>query len=184
LVVVLNFAMIGALPAVTFRGGRLTAAWWATASPLILAVATVIAAWVGVFSVDQTTLVVPREVLVTVSALASATLMAYTAGSHRIPLSLWHQHEDAPVEIVTWGPYRVVRHPFYVSFLLTLVAALALVPSWPTVLTLIGGVVALQVTAAREERRLMSSELGEQYTSYRDRTGRFVPRLSARGSAS
>ena len=54
LVVVLNFAMIGALPAVTFRGGRLTAAWWATASPLILAVATVIAAWVGVFSVDQT----------------------------------------------------------------------------------------------------------------------------------
>lgn len=177
LLVTLNFGMIGALPRVVLRRGQLTAGWWATASPLIVAAATVIAAWVGLLSVDRTTLLVPREILVTVCSLASATLMAYTAGSHRIPLSLWHQREDAPVEIVTWGPYRVVRHPFYVSFLFTLVAAVALAPAWSTALALVAGVVALRVTAVGEERRLMSSELGAQYTSYRARTGRFMPRL-------
>jgi protein-S-isoprenylcysteine O-methyltransferase Ste14 len=181
LLVTLNFVIIGALPALTMRPGRLTAGWWVTVAPMVLAPVTVIAAWSGVLAVGQAGFSELREVLLSVAALASITLVAYTAGSHRIPVALWHQRDDAPVEIVTWGPYRLVRHPFYVSYHLALLAALALIPSWPTMIALLFGTVVLRMTALREEHRLMGSDLGAEYAVYRERTGRFLPRLKAVG---
>ena len=179
LLVTLNFVIIGGLPALTLRRGRLTAGWWVTGAPMFLAPITVISAWSGVLAVSQAGFSELREALLTVAALASITLVAYTAGSHRIPVALWHQRDDAPVEIVTWGPYRLVRHPFYVSYHLALLAALAVIPSWPTTIALVFGAVVLRMTALREEHRLLGSDLGAEYAVYRERTGRFLPRLKA-----
>jgi protein-S-isoprenylcysteine O-methyltransferase Ste14 len=148
-----------------------------TMAPLAIAPLLVVLAWYGVLPVDQSGLPTVREVLLAVAALASITLVAYTAGTHRIPLSLWHQRDDAPVEIVNWGPYRRVRHPFYVSYLLALMAVVLVIPSWHSFAVLVIGAVALDLTARREERRLLASDLGAQYAAYRELTGRFVPRV-------
>jgi len=183
LLVSLNFVIIGAVPLMTMRRGRLTPGLVLTLAPLVVAPILVVAAWAGVLPVDQTSLPAVREVLLTVAALSSITLVAYTAGTHRIPLSLWHQRDDAPVEIVSWGPYRRVRHPFYASYLLALVAAALLIPSWLSIAVLLIGAVALDLTARREERRLLASGLGAEYAAYRQQTGRFIPRWwSARRS--
>jgi protein-S-isoprenylcysteine O-methyltransferase Ste14 len=177
LLVTLNFVIIGVVPFLTMRRGRLTPGLVLTLAPMAIAPVLVVAAWSGVFPVDQPWLLSAREVLLAVAALVSITLVAYTAGTHRIPLSLWHQRDDAPVEIVNWGPYRRVRHPFYASYLLALVAAVLLIPGWPAVAVLVIGALALHLTARGEERRLLASDLGAQYAAYREQTGQFVPRL-------
>lgn len=68
------------------------------------------------------------EPLAVVLAMLSTSLIWFAVGSHRVRLALWHQDDDAPVEIVSWGAYRHVRHPFYSfysAFLLAFAAALA-----------------------------------------------------------
>jgi protein-S-isoprenylcysteine O-methyltransferase Ste14 len=82
-------------------------------------------------------------------------------------------------ELVASGPYRYVRHPVYGSF--TAVAAgLGLVfRSYLLVGVAAGWLAASLWWAAAEEALLSSADgLGEAYRSYRERTGRFLPRLS------
>jgi protein-S-isoprenylcysteine O-methyltransferase Ste14 len=79
---------------------------------------------------------------------------------------------------VTWGAYARIRHPFYTSFLLAFVAAVAAFPHPATAACLLYATVALNVTAVREERRLLASEYGDAYFDYLQRTGRFLPRMA------
>ncbi len=81
-------------------------------------------------------------------------------------------------ELVASGPYRYVRHPVYGSFT-AIAAGLGLVfRSY-----LLVGVAVVWVAAAlwwvREEEALLSSSegFGDAYGIYRERTGRFLPRL-------
>ena len=174
-----NFLLIAALPRLTFRrDGRLHLRWWLTASPIFVAAGAVVAVeagWLDTLTHGRTAVI--GETAAVLMSVLSIAMMSATVGAHRIPLALWHQDDDAPVEIVTWGPYRRVRHPFYVSFLLALTAAVLAAPQLLTALTLAGGLVSLTVTARREERRLLSSALGVDYSRYLAATGRFVPRL-------
>ena len=81
---------------------------------------------------------------------------------------------------MTWGPYARVRHPFYASFLTALLGALVFSPNAGTLLSFVYALIVLELTARREERRLCASQYGAEYAVYMKRTGRFVPRLSAR----
>ncbi len=182
LVVILNFALIGALPRVFFRqGGRLNARWWAVAWPFFLCPATLLAFafswlpapdWVGHLFAGQ-------ELLALLPALGSIGLICFTLGTHRIPIALWHQEDDAPREIVTWGAYGRIRHPFYASFLLAFLSACLLFPH-PALLAMTAyAFVVLDRTAAREERRLSASERGAEYRAYMATSGRFFPRARA-----
>ena len=110
-------------------------------------------------------------------ATASIGLMCFTLGTHRIPIALWHQADDAPRHIVTWGAYARIRHPFYASFLLLLAACLLACPHPITAAAFVSGCPVLNGTAAREETRLRASEFGADYAAYMARTGRFFPRL-------
>jgi len=78
--------------------------------------------------------------------------------------------------LVTSGPYHFVRHPFYVTAALLILAATLLSANW---LILAGGVAAMVLLIARtptEEQRLIET-FGEPYREYMARTGRFLPRL-------
>jgi protein-S-isoprenylcysteine O-methyltransferase Ste14 len=182
LLVASDFVLIAALPRLTFRrDGRLHLRWWLTAAPLIGAAGTVTAVQVGWLSaLTSGRLAADVQLLAVPAAVASVALMAATVGTHRIPLALWHQSDDAPAEIVTWGPYRRVRHPFYVSFLLALLASALAAPHLLTFLALLSGLVALTLTARREEHRLLKSALAADYAQYLAGTGRFMPRLARR----
>jgi protein-S-isoprenylcysteine O-methyltransferase Ste14 len=176
LLVLLNFALIGALPRIFFRRGTFNLRWFATASPFGVAAAGVLATWLDAIEPwgDDTRGLTYAAVVLSV---LSVYLIGFTMGVHRIPLALWHQDDDAPAEIVTWGPYGLVRHPFYSSFLAAFVAAVCVAPSVVTVVPAALGLVAMAVTARREERRLLRSDLRATYARYAAGTGRFLPRL-------
>jgi protein-S-isoprenylcysteine O-methyltransferase Ste14 len=78
--------------------------------------------------------------------------------------------------LVTTGPYRWVRHPFYVCALLLVVAA-SLITANAFFLITGGLVVLLLVFRTRIEERNLVDRFGEDYRKYMERTGRFFPRL-------
>lgn len=85
--------------------------------------------------------------------------------------------EESPEILLTTGPYRLVRHPYYLSYLLFWGAgALGSASPW------LWGAVALMVglyraAADHEERQYASGPMAAEYARYRARTGRFVPWL-------
>ena len=180
----LGYATMYALPHVFFRGdagGRFNLKWWLTSLPFATAPVALILSYLGraplVLVAGGRDAATALELLAVPVLAASLALVAATVASHRVPLALWHQNDDAPRSIVTHGPYRWVRHPFYVAFLLLLAGTALITRDAIAVGSLLGGIGILSWTARREESRLSSSELGAEYVSYRARTGRFVPRL-------
>lgn len=77
--------------------------------------------------------------------------------------------------LVTRGPYRWVRHPFYVSFALGTLADSLAAANWMLLLTG-ASLVALLVIRTRREEAFLVARFGDEYRRYQERTGRFVPR--------
>jgi len=78
--------------------------------------------------------------------------------------------------LVTRGPYRWVRHPFYVCMALFVLSLGLVAANW---FVLAAGVVVFTLLAVRtrtEEEKLLA-RFGDPYRAYLERTGRFVPRL-------
>lgn len=79
-------------------------------------------------------------------------------------------------ELVTHGPYRWVRHPFYVAFFLTVLGSGLVTANG---LLIACGSVAFLLVVARtpiEERKLIE-HFGDDYRDLMRRTHRFVPRF-------
>jgi protein-S-isoprenylcysteine O-methyltransferase Ste14 len=173
-VVIANLALIGLLPFVFFRrDGSFNARWWLTGLPFFLTAAGVVAVRVGLSRPWAASPAASSAA--DLLALAAVGVLGWTVGSHRVPLALWHQDQDAPASIVSWGPYKYVRHPFYASFLLTQTSALLASPNPLTAFGFAYAIVALSMTARREEARLLISALGDQYRRYMATTGRLLP---------
>jgi protein-S-isoprenylcysteine O-methyltransferase Ste14 len=81
------------------------------------------------------------------------------------------------LHLVQHGPYRLVRHPFYCSYLLAWIAGP--VGTWNIWLAFTAAIMfVLYLTAAvNEENKFAASSLAEDYASYRATTGRFFPKL-------
>jgi protein-S-isoprenylcysteine O-methyltransferase Ste14 len=83
---------------------------------------------------------------------------------------------DPPVAVLSGGPYRVARHPIYLSYLLALGGVALLAHSW-AVAGLTCWMAALYGYAARmEERLILASPQAAEYTTYMRRVGPFWPR--------
>jgi protein-S-isoprenylcysteine O-methyltransferase Ste14 len=76
--------------------------------------------------------------------------------------------------LVTHGPYRYVRHPFYVTAALLLVAITLLTANWLIVVSSLLALVMLAVRTPKEEQMLVA-RFGDDYRRYMSRTGRFFP---------
>jgi protein-S-isoprenylcysteine O-methyltransferase Ste14 len=80
--------------------------------------------------------------------------------------------------LVTQGPYRWVRHPFYDSAAMFVTGIALLAANWFILAT---GAFAIGVLVLRtriEEEKLLA-RFGDPYRAYVARTGRFLPKLSA-----
>lgn len=78
--------------------------------------------------------------------------------------------------LVTRGPYRWVRHPFYDCMALFVLSLGLVAANW---FVLAAGVVAFTLLAVRtriEEEKLLA-RFGDPYRAYLERTGRFLPRI-------
>lgn len=81
--------------------------------------------------------------------------------------------------LVTHGPYRWIRHPFYVAMLLAVIGTSLIAANWFLAITGVGVFALLAVRASAEERNLVA-RFGRDYEQYTRSTGRFVPRLRRR----
>ena len=177
--IMLNLCFMGLLPRIFFRSdGTFNLMWWLTSAPFFLATIVVSLNYFGVMPpmIDVTYLRI-QEALSAALSVLSVALMSYTLGTHRRRLSLWHQTNDAPEEIVTYGAYKHIRHPFYASFLLSLLSTLVLSPGLASAILLVYGWAILNYTAAREEKNLSRSVFGDKYREYIARSGRFIPKF-------
>jgi len=79
------------------------------------------------------------------------------------------------LELISTGPYRLVRHPIYALRMVINICAFVMAPTLLVLLTAAADFLLLQIEARREER-YMESTHGGIYTKYKNSVGRFVPR--------
>ena len=80
-------------------------------------------------------------------------------------------------ELVTAGPYRYVRHPFYCAFILAVLANTLVAANWFLLAT--GGTAWLVIVyRTKKEEQNLVARFGDDYRDYMARTRRFIPRFS------
>ena len=86
-------------------------------------------------------------------------------------------HKEQP-ELVTSGPYALIRHPIYTGLILAMLgSAIGVNISWALMLVPVG---AYFIYSARREEAVMLQQFPEQYAAYMARTGMLAPRLFGR----
>lgn len=92
------------------------------------------------------------------------------------PLSLAFS-TDRPHHLMAEGPYAVIRHPFYLSYMLCWIAGTLASGCWPLAATIAIMGWIYRRAAVAEEAKFAASPLAEAYRRYAAATGRFLPRL-------
>lgn len=83
---------------------------------------------------------------------------------------------EEKTELVVKGAYCYVRHPIYALSMFLMIGTVMAIPTPLMILTAIIHVSMLQIEARREENHLIRLH-GQQYQQYRNRVGRFIPKL-------
>jgi len=85
--------------------------------------------------------------------------------------------ETTPEALITSGPYRIVRHPFYLAYIAAFLGSAFVGNHWSLFLTTLG-LFACYDWAARNEERLLINDtgpIGERYRDYKRRSWRWLP---------
>lgn len=77
--------------------------------------------------------------------------------------------------LVQSGPYRLVRHPMYTSYLLLFLAAFLITENWLLGFTGMAVIFSLMTLRIGREEALLWEHFGEEYERYRQTTGMFLP---------
>jgi protein-S-isoprenylcysteine O-methyltransferase Ste14 len=109
--------------------------------------------------------------------LAALALFEWSRRSVRGQYFSYVFSNDVPKALWTGGPFAYVRNPFYASYLLGMASAALMWPSIVRVLVFAATAMLLTSAARHEEQKFARSPLADEYQSYRQRTGRFIPRL-------
>ena len=80
-------------------------------------------------------------------------------------------------ELVTNGPFKLVRNPIYSAMIPTVFGLVLMVPNVLAIAVLVGLVVALELQVRRVEEPYLLRTHGDAYAGYAARVGRFVPGL-------
>ena len=89
-----------------------------------------------------------------------------------ISLEIREQHS-----LVSSGPYALVRHPMYTSFLLMGIGQALLLSNWIVGLAGLVGFAILFFLRVDKEEHMMLANFGPQYRAYMERTKRIIPYL-------
>jgi protein-S-isoprenylcysteine O-methyltransferase Ste14 len=181
ILVLINFGYIAVLPRRFFKqDAKLGWHFWITAAPLFASPAFLALAHMGIVPPLVTTDEPWADFMALIGVIVSTLsilLLGMAIGTHRVPLHMFHDRADSSVShLVTYGPYRYIRHPIYSSYLFALCAAVLICPSIGTIACFVYGLVMLNGTAKKEEIRLCEDdELGPEYRDYMKESGRFLP---------
>jgi protein-S-isoprenylcysteine O-methyltransferase Ste14 len=86
---------------------------------------------------------------------------------------------EVPAAVCENGPYKFVRHPFYLSYMVAFFSAAVAFPSLVTSAVSIACMGLFVYMAFDDERVLLASGLAGEYKVYRSQVGMFLPRLGA-----
>lgn len=78
--------------------------------------------------------------------------------------------------LVTYGPYRYVRHPLYSVGMINFLGFSLLSANWFIFACAVIAFAAIMARTPLEEQRLLE-RFGDEYRSYMQKTGRYLPRL-------
>lgn len=100
-----------------------------------------------------------------------AVAMFQLKGSYTVRLGVQPEQR-----LVTWGLYRIVRHPGYLSYLMSLSG---IVLAMCSLLTFVLVVIVLIFLVKRidEEEKMLINEFGDKYLEYMERTKRLIPSI-------
>jgi len=118
----------------------------------------------------------PLRILLAVAIWIPCLLMSWTSVTHlgrqfRISAGLYEDHQ-----LVSTGPYRLVRHPIYTSMLGMLVCTLLLLlTNWPWAVAALAFYIAGTEIRVRAEDSLLDSRFGDQFRQYRDSVPAYIP---------
>lgn len=80
-------------------------------------------------------------------------------------------------ELISTGPYALIRHPMYTSFLLMALGQAFLIANWVVGLAGLVGFAILFFLRVDKEERMMLEIFGTRYRDYMERTKRLIPYL-------
>jgi len=105
--------------------------------------------------------------------------IALTFGAQLAMGDSWRVGVDAEerTELVTNGPFRLVRNPIYSAMLPTVFGLVLMVPSVLAVAAIVTLFVALELQVRLVEEPYLLNVHGDAYATYAAQVGRFVPRL-------
>jgi protein-S-isoprenylcysteine O-methyltransferase Ste14 len=105
-----------------------------------------------------------------VAIVLSWTSVRHLGRQFRVTAGLYEDHE-----LVTTGPYALVRHPIYASLLAILGATLFLFTPWTwAVLSLALFIGGTEIRVAAEDG-LLESRFGARFTQYKSRVKAYIP---------
>jgi protein-S-isoprenylcysteine O-methyltransferase Ste14 len=122
-------------------------------------------------------LAVPSALCGALFALASLVLYEWTRRTVAERDFFIGLSGEVPRAVCAEGPYRFLRHPFYLSYIAAFASVAVAFPS-----LIISGVCLINIglfvyMAIDDERVLSVSSLGAAYGAYRARVGMFLPRF-------
>jgi protein-S-isoprenylcysteine O-methyltransferase Ste14 len=105
-----------------------------------------------------------------IAALLSWTSVRHLGRQFRVNAGLYEDHE-----LVTTGPYAIVRHPIYASLLAILAATLSLLTPWTCALLSLALFLAGTEIRVATEDGLLSSRFGARFAAYKARVKAYIP---------
>lgn len=89
---------------------------------------------------------------------------------HQALVTIQEEHD-----LVTSGPYRLVRHPMYAGSAIAFLGVGLALGTWPGLAMVFLGPLAAMVRRIRIEEGALSQALGEEYTAYAAERARMLP---------
>ena len=144
------------------------------AGQLIL-LALFLVVWAGdSFFLQKSTFVsdyVPLFIRLAILALALITGVYLSMSGHVVVA-----HGERPNSVVSRGAFLYVRHPLYLAAILFYLGLTVSTASLISLAVLVVIILFYNYIASYEER-LMETKFGEDYVRYKNRTGKWVPRV-------
>jgi len=114
---------------------------------------------------------VPLFIRFIILGVALITAMALFRSGHVVV-----SHGRRPDHVVATGAFRYVRHPLYLASILTYFGLTVSTVSLFSLALFFGMCVFFNYIAGYEEK-LLEAKFGEPYRSYKERTGKWLPRM-------
>lgn len=174
---VIQYRRTGA-PAMRATDPRGTPQWWSrvvSSIGLLLAVAASVAEILGMPSIA----ILDQPVLTVLGFVLYATGIAVTLVSQAAMGNAWRGDVDADfrADLVTGGPFRIVRNPILAGTAITATGLMLVVPNVLSLAMLACVLLSIQIQVRLVEEPYLLRVHGDAYRRYAARTGRFVPGL-------